>query len=83
MITTLKYLSILAFVTLVTYGLPTVTELPFGIDDAMVLFISTIRSLVAIIPFMVVPYYLIIAMLSIRFSLFVWHWIRWIIGLIR
>lgn len=82
MISILKFLGVLGLLALVTAFLPTVTELPLGIDEAVVFFIGTIKALVNLIPFMQVPFTLILLAVSIRFALFVWHWVRWLVELI-
>jgi len=74
---------ILGSLEAVTYFLPTVTTLPFGVDDAMVYFISTIKGFVNLMPWVGTIFNLIMLAIGIKFSLFLWHWAKYFINLMR
>jgi hypothetical protein len=70
----------------VLYGislfLPTAGEVTPGFDAAIAYFIGIVRSLVDLLPFMEVPFELVMIALFIHFTLFVWQWLVRIWGLI-
>jgi len=83
MISAIKAVVIIALVVLVISLIPTVSELPFGLDSIVVTLIQNIKALVAVLPFMEFPLTLILLALSIKFALSVWNWTQWIISLVK
>lgn len=67
----------------VTFFLNDITALPFGLDNAMVTFVGTVKGFLDIMPWFVVPWYLMLFALSISVGMFVWGWVKYIINVIR
>lgn len=68
---------------LVTFFLPKVTQLPFGIDASFVSFVGLIKGFESAVPLAVHPLVIFGLILSISSALFIWGWIRWFIELLR
>lgn len=62
---------------------PVITELPFDMDYAFTFFIGTVKGLVAIMPWFGTVWTLLLWALGIQASLYAWHWIKWLIQLVR
>lgn len=72
-----------SIVGLVTFFLPTVTELPFSIGEAVSMFAGTVRSLVTHMPFLEVILNLFLLGLVIKTALLMWGWVQWLLSLFR
>jgi len=68
---------------LATFFLNDITTLPFGIDNAMNMFVGTIKALLDIMPWFQTPWILMLLALSISFGLWIWYWVRYVINVIR
>lgn len=62
---------------------PVITALPLGLDPALVFFMTAINMIIDIFPFMDIIWILFLFGLGIKFSLFVFGWIRMLIEMIR
>jgi len=74
-------LATLAILVIVTNFLPVVTELPFGMDAALTFFIGAINGLLAIMPWMELPWTLVLWALFIKSLLFIFHWVIFFLNL--
>jgi len=84
MITALKVATwILVITTIVGLFFDPVTELPFGMDEALTFFVSTIRALIELLPWLGIVWNVIVLSLFIKGLLFTWHWIVTVIHLVR
>lgn len=83
MITLIKIVGVFAVLGTLTLFMPVVTALPLGMDEALTFFVGNIRALVELLPWMELPFTLIMWALFIKSLLFAWHWIKWFIELIR
>lgn len=75
-----------AFITVLDYlmfFLKDVTSLPFGIDPAINKFGQIVAAFIDLMPWFEVVWNLLTLALYIKFILFAWHWIKYLIGLIR
>lgn len=63
--------------------LPVVTELPFGMDEAVQFFFATIRALMDVIPWITVPFSLMVLALFIKGLFLLWHFVRWVLGFLK
>lgn len=82
MISTLKFLGILGVLAIIIYPLlPVVTELPFGIDEALQFFVGNIRALIELLPWLATVWNLFLWALFIKSLLFIFHWVRWFVEL--
>lgn len=84
MFTIIKYtagVALISFILTSVFG--PVETLPFGIDEAMIFFVSTIKGLVSLFPWLEVVWDLVLLALLIKSLLFLWHWIHTIINLVR
>lgn len=75
--------AIIQGVNAITFFLPTVTELPYGIDASLIYFVGLVKGILDSAPLLVHPFGLAILGLFVVFSLFLWHWIEWIIRVVR
>jgi len=83
MITVLKVIGILAILVILTGYLPVVSELPFGMEAALIFFVGTIRGILELMPWLQIVFTLILFAMFIRSMLFAWTWTKWFIELIR
>lgn len=65
------------------FWLPDVTSLPFGIEEALTFFGSTIKGLTVVLPFMELPWKLALFALYLHYLMWSWHWIKWFIERVR
>lgn len=66
-----------------TFFLNDIDRLPFGLDDAMTTFVGVIKALLGIMPWFQVPWNLMLLALSIAFGLWIWHWVKYFINVVR
>lgn len=83
MITVIKILGTLAVLVILTGFMPVVSELPLGMDDALIFFVGTIKALLTLMPWMGIVFTLFLLALLIKSLLFAWHWVRWFIELVN
>lgn len=83
MITLIKVISIFAILGTLTLFMPVVTELPFGMDEALMFFVGNVRALVELLPWMELPFQLIMWGLFIQTLFFAWHWIKYFLEIVR
>jgi len=81
MIPYLSFLTVLALLVVVTAFMPVVTELPFGMDTALVFFVGTIKALLQLMPWLQIVWNLILWAIFIKSLLFAWKWVQWFIQL--
>lgn len=81
MIPFLSFLGVLAVLSLTYQFLPVVSELPYGMDEALSFFVATIKSLLQLLPWMQIVWNLILWAIFIKSLLFAWRWIQWFIHL--
>jgi len=67
----------------ITFFLPRVLELPFGIDASLVTFVGLVKGFADAVPLAEYPLIVFSLILSISSALFIWGWIRWFIEIIR
>jgi len=76
--------TIQAIFNIITLGsVEPVTELPWGIDEPMVIFASTINNLIYYMPWLEVIWTLFLLALGIKVSLFILEWALFTLKLIR
>lgn len=56
-------------------------SLPAGVENALTTFSGSLHGLIDIIPFLEVPFELLMYVLAIKFALFAWAWVRYLLGL--
>jgi len=78
---TIGWISLIALVIPIFF--PVVTELPFGLDEAFVIFVSTIKGLISLLPWLEIVWNIMLLALGVKVLLFTWHWIHTIINLVR
>lgn len=83
MIKTLWITVIVLSIFAVTLFMPTVTTLPFGIDETGVLIFSSINALREINPFIDELWIRILLVASVYFLLVSWHFIKTVLDWIR
>lgn len=81
MIPFLSFLTVLGLVSLTYQFLPVVTVLPMGMDAALVFFVSTIRSLIDLLPFLEVVWNLFLWGISIQVLITTFEWSMMFINL--
>jgi len=62
---------------------PVITALPLGLDNALTFFMTAIMMIIDIFPFMDIIWSLFLLGLGIKFSLFVFGWIRMLVEMVR
>jgi len=86
MITALKYSFVMGVIGLIFASplFPTVEILPYGIDEALIMFVGTIKGFISLFPELFTPIWNVIVWgLIITFLLFLWERIQWLIDLFR
>ena len=82
MISTLKFFGILGVIAIVLYPfLPVVTVLPYGMDEALVFFVGSIKAILQILPWLQIVWDLFILALFIKSLLFIFNSVRWFVEL--
>lgn len=81
MIPFLSFLTVLGLVSLTYQFLPVVTVLPMGMDAALIFFVSTIKSLIALLPFLEVVWNLFLWGISIQVLITTFEWSMMFINL--
>lgn len=69
-------LSVLA--VFVSAFLPVVEELPYGMDEALVFFFSTVRAMFEFLPWIVFPFSLMVLAIVIKAAFLLWVFARWL-----
>lgn len=77
----LGILATLAILAILTSFMPVVEELPFGMDTALTFFIGAINGLLDLLPWMELPWTLVLWALFIKSLLFIFHWTMFFINL--
>lgn len=83
MLITLALSFIFTVLNVATFFLPTVEELPLGMDAALTLMVGSIHGLIDLMPWLEIVWTLALLALLIKFLLFSWHWVKWFIELVR
>lgn len=83
MLVTLALSFIFTVLNVATFFLPTVEELPLGMDEALTFMVGAIHGLIDIMPWLEIVWTLALLALLIKFLLFSWHWVKWFIELVR
>lgn len=60
-----------------------VTELPFGMDEVLLSFMGYVHALIEVIPPLGTVWNVILSMLLVKLSLFLFPYLRWVVNLIR
>lgn len=81
--THIQFIIIVTVVLLLLGFAPTVTELPFGVDPYLVIFLGVLGTLANTIDFLQVPVMLLLASFGIEIGFFIWKWTRFFIGLYK
>lgn len=64
----------LAILLILSKFLPVVSELPFGMDEALIIFTSTVRGIIEIMPWLGIVWFYILLALFIKGLMFTFHW---------
>jgi len=83
MITLAKTLAFFGLLVLIATVMPQVDHLPYGMDEALTLFVSTIHGIISLMPWMQTPWNLILVAIGVDIALFTWHWIRYFVDLVK
>jgi len=84
MIQFLKILGVMSLLAVIaTAFFPEVTELPFGMDEAFIIFVGGIKGLISLLPWMEIVWNCLLIALGVDILLFTWHWVHTIINLLR
>jgi len=62
---------------------PYVTELPFGIDSVLSTFMGYVKAIIYVLPFFESVWQVFILSLSIKYFLWIYPYLRWIVNLFR
>lgn len=79
----LKIIIIISIILLILGYAPEITQLPFGMDSVFSTFVGTIHGVLETIEFLIVPWYLFIAYLTIESAFFLWKWINYFIDVYK
>jgi len=79
----IKFIIVLTIVILILGFAPEVTVLPFGMDSVLSTSVGVIKSVLAEVDFLRVPWYLFLAMLGVDFAFFAWKWVNYFIDLYK
>jgi len=74
---------ILYVIDKITFFLPQVTELPLGIDTALVFAVGNIKAFVGAFPFAQLPWTYFLLGLSLQFLYYLWYWADWFMSKFR
>jgi len=74
---------IISIVDAITFFLPDVTELPFGMQEVLEFVVGAIKGFVTVFPFAELPWNLFLLGLFIEFLYYSWYWVNWFIDKIR
>lgn len=78
------FLNLLATIPIVLMAIfPTVTQLPFGMDPAVHLFIGTLKGILDVFPWLNIVFTIFLLGLGVKFALFTFRMVVWIISVIR
>lgn len=72
---------VLTVLIILTKFMPVVSELPFGMDYALTLFVGTLNGIIDLMPWMGTVWNFVLLALFIKGLLFMWHWIVFFINL--
>ena len=78
----LLFTFIVSLVSLIFSPLPTVTELPFGIDDILTYAVSTFRAVGEVLPILVIPFSTVLFAYGLIFSFWVWDHTKWLVAVL-
>jgi len=71
--------ALITLIGVVMSFLPVVSSLPFGADAILAQFVGVIHGLVEELPFLYVVMNVVLGMVVVKFALFSFHWIKWVI----
>jgi len=74
---------ILSILDMLTFFLPLVTQLPYGIENSLTDLIGLYRGVTGVIPLAEKPIQMFTLALSVVFFVYAWGWVKYFIEVVR